>query len=298
MKTKLNNINASSLFHFTRKISVLQSIVKNGLRYSYAYEKYSPEVMSIIGQNSALEGLKENDNGVAIPMISFCDIPITRASVHMDKYGEYAIGFDKKIMIEVYDLIMNPVLYVSSDKLRKAMDDFSGLYTESEMGVLKSMVCLAKKGKSSKSYEVNNLISSFVEHKYNMGFVVGLVKPVYDLSTNYCYYDEREWRVFWPNINSKNKGWKWGVSQEEYNKNKNEWNEQLAHEKNNYITFCEGLLASAITHIVVKKEVQIPKMIETLLQSKTILGNIDISEEERLILISKLTSLERIGLDY
>lgn len=298
MKTKLNNINASSLFHFTRKISVLQSIVKNGLRYSYAYEKYSPEVMSIIGQNSALEGLKENDNGVAIPMISFCDIPITRASVHMDKYWEYAIGFDKKIMIEVYDLIMNPVLYVSSDKLRKAMDDFSGLYTESEMGVLKSMVGIAKKGKSSKSYEVNNLISSFVERKYNMGFVVGLVKPVYNLSTNYCYYDEREWRVFWPNINSKNKGWKWGVSQEEYNKNKNEWNEQLAHEKNNYITFCEGLLASAITHIVVKKEVQIPKMIETLLQSKIILGNRDISEEERLILISKLTSLERIGLDY
>lgn len=298
MKTKLNNINASSLFHFTRKISVLQSIVKNGLRYSYAYEKYSPEVMSTIGQNPALKGLKGNDNGVAIPMISFCDIPITRASVHMDKYGEYAIGFDKKIMIEVYDLIMNPVLYVSSDKLRKAMDDFSGLYTESEMGVLKSMVDLAKKGKSSKSYEVNNLVSSFVERKYNMGFVVGLVKPIYDLSTNYCYYDEREWRVFWPNINSKNKGWKWGVSQEEYNKNKNEWNEQLAHEKNNYITFCEGLLASAITHIVVKKEVQIPKMIETLLQSKTILGNRDISEEERLILISKLTSIERIGLDY
>ena len=96
MRTKLNNINASSLFHFTRRFDTLQSIVKNGLRYSYAYEKYSPEVMSIIGQNSALEGLKENDNGVAIPMISFCDIPITRASVHMDKYGEYAIGFDKK----------------------------------------------------------------------------------------------------------------------------------------------------------------------------------------------------------
>ena len=298
MKTKLNNINASSLFHFTRKISVLQSIVKNGLRYSYAYEKYSPEVMSIIGQNPALKGLKENDYGVAIPMISFCDIPITRASVHMDKYGEYAIGFDKETMIKVYDWIMNPVLYVSSDKLRKAIDDFSGLYSESEMNMLKSMVDLAKKGKSSKSYEVNSLISSFMERKYNMGFILGLVKPVYDLSTKYCYYDEREWRILWPNINSKNKGWKWGVSQEEYNKNKNEWNEQLSHEKNNYITFCEGLLASAITHIVVKKEVQIPKMIETLLQSKTILGNIDISEEERLILISKLTSLERIGLDY
>lgn len=294
----MNNINASSLFHFTKKISVLQSIVKNGLRYSYAYEKYSSEVMSIIGQSPALKKLKGKDNGVAIPMISFCDIPITRASAHMDKYGEYAIGFDKRIMIEVYDLIMNPVLYVSSDKLNKAMDDFSGLYSSSEMDMLKSMVDLAKKGKSSKSSEVNSLISSFVARKFNMGFILGLIKPAYDSNTNYCYYDEREWRILWPNINSKNKGWKWCVSQEEYNINKNEWDKQLSNEKNSYITLCEGLLASAITHIVVKKEAQIPKTIETLLRSKTILGNSDISEEERLVLISKLTSLERIGLDY
>ncbi len=298
MKTKLNNINASSLFHFTRRFDTLQSIVKNGLRFSYAYETYSHEMLSKIRLTPGSKSMEEGQIGVAIPMISFCDIPITRASVHMDKYGEYAIGFDKKTMLEVYDLIMNPVLYVSSDKLRKSLDDFCSLYSDSKNDMLNSMISLAKKGKSAKSKEIDGLITSFVERKFNMGSILGLIKPVYDLSTNYCYYDEREWRIFWPSINSKNKGWKWGVSQEEYSKNKNGWNEQLAIEKNNYITFCEGLLASAITHIVVKKEVQIPRMIETLLTSKTILGNRDISEEERLVLISKLTSLERIGLDY
>lgn len=298
MKTKLNNINASSLFHFTRRFDTLQSIVKNGLRFSYAYEMYSHEMLSKIRLTPGSKSMEEGQIGVAIPMISFCDIPITRASVHMDKYGEYAIGFDKKTMLEVYDLIMNPVLYVSSDKLRKSLDDFCSLYSDSKNDMLNSMISLAKKGKSAKSKEIDGLITSFVERKFNMGSILGLIKPVYDLSTNYCYYDEREWRIFWPSINSKNKGWKWGVSQEEYSKNKNGWNEQLAIEKNNYITLCEGLLASAITHIVVKKEVQIPRMIETLLTSKTILGNRDISEEERLVLISKLTSLERIGLDY
>lgn len=298
MKTKLNNINASSLFHFTRRFDTLQSIVKNGLRFSYAYEMYSHEMLSKIRLTPGSKSMEEGQIGVAIPMISFCDIPITRASVHMDKYGEYAIGFDKKTMLEVYDLIMNPVLYVSSDKLRKSLDDFCSLYSDSKNDMLNSMISLAKKGKSAKSKEVYGLITSFVERKFDMGFILGLIKPAYDLSNNYCYYDEREWRIFWPNINSKNKGWKWGVSQEEYDKNKNEWNKQLAIEKNNYITFCEGLLASAITHIVVKKEAQIPRMIETLLTSKTILGNRDISEEERLFLISKVTSLERIGLDY
>ena len=42
----MNNINASSLFHFTKKFDTLKLIIKNGLRYSYAYEKYPKEIIS------------------------------------------------------------------------------------------------------------------------------------------------------------------------------------------------------------------------------------------------------------
>ena len=50
-----NNINASSLFHYTKELSTLKLILQNGVRYSYAFEKYP----------KSLEGTEK------VPIVSF-----------------------------------------------------------------------------------------------------------------------------------------------------------------------------------------------------------------------------------
>ena len=124
-ETKFNNINASSLFHFTKKKETLKSILSNGLRFSYAFESISPQITANINYPSNPSIVEElyKDTGVAIPMMSFCDIPITRTSSHMDHYGKYMIGFAKKLLTELYKPIINPVLYIHSGNLcvRKTM---------------------------------------------------------------------------------------------------------------------------------------------------------------------------------
>lgn len=42
----MNNINSSSLFHFTKELDTLKKILVNGLRYSFAYEQYSKEIVN------------------------------------------------------------------------------------------------------------------------------------------------------------------------------------------------------------------------------------------------------------
>ena len=95
-KINMNRVNSSSLFHFTQKLDTLKKIIKNGLRYSFAYEQYpSSIVQSYLSPFEDINDDLKMANGVAIPMISFCDIPITRASEHIDRYGHYMIGLNK-----------------------------------------------------------------------------------------------------------------------------------------------------------------------------------------------------------
>lgn len=92
------NINASSLFHFTKELSTLKLILQNGVRFSYAFENYPQSVISNFCDITDITNTNE-DLGVAIPMASFCDIPITRASEHMQKYGYYSLGFRNFVTI-------------------------------------------------------------------------------------------------------------------------------------------------------------------------------------------------------
>ena len=132
MRSRSNKINASSLFHFTRKFDTLQSIVRNGLRFSYAFERFSPNIIANFNypSNPQLVLSTYKNAGVAIPMISFCDIPITRTAEHIGKYGQYMIGLDKEFIIDTYNEIINPVLYIHSNNLGDAFDEISNVYAE------------------------------------------------------------------------------------------------------------------------------------------------------------------------
>lgn len=299
---RFNKINSFSLCHFTKKFDALQNIVRNGIRFSFAFEKLSPEIIANFEfpSNPQLISHIYENAGVAIPMVSFCDIPITRAADHITKYGQYMIGLDKDVIIDLYNEIINPVFYIHSDNLYQAIDDISNVYAETTNQQIQRILSIGNHVTIPTQQEVEEFVRKFpfFDRKINTRFIIGISKSCYSDDRKWCYYDEREWRAFWPDGISEVANWKWGITYEDYLSNRNDWNKDLTSDKTNYITIPNGYLHSGITHIVVKNDAQIPKMIDLIMRSKTIFGQSNVSQKDRLILVSKITSLERIAKDY
>lgn len=301
---KMNAINSSSLFHFTKEFDTLKKIIENGLRYSFAYEQLPKEVVrAYLYPNLDIKNDLEIPNGVAIPMISFCDIPITRASQHINKYGQYMIGFDKINFTKAYDNLINPVIYVYSPNLNDAITRFGIEYTTAyrELSNILTNENSQKKYAGKTCQELLNnkdftrQIDPFIQTRFLSNFLMGLVKPIED-ETHY-YYDEREWRLFMPN-NVNGIDWEWGITKDEYQQNKDCWNEYLEDHENMFIKIPWECYDEYITHIVVSKEEEIDLLIEFIMDSDKILGYGNDVDYSRLKLISKITSFERIEKDF
>ena len=87
-------ISANTLFHFTYRYDTLISILQSKFFPRLCLEK----------------GLwHPGDKKWAIPMVCFCDIPLSNIAEHTRKYGNYAIGIKKTWAIEQG---VTPILYV------------------------------------------------------------------------------------------------------------------------------------------------------------------------------------------
>lgn len=82
----MDSVRTSSLFHYTDYLS-LTKIIQTGLIPNYCSE-------DITYKNEAGESLGEI---IGIPMVSFCDIPLSRIKEFSNRYGEYAIGLKKTV---------------------------------------------------------------------------------------------------------------------------------------------------------------------------------------------------------
>ena len=282
------NINASSLFHFTKELSTLKLILQNGVRFSYAFENYPQSVISNFCDITDITNTNE-DLGVAIPMASFCDIPITRASEHMQKYGYYMVGFNKAFMRKYCGNILNPLLYVQSANLTDAIIDLSCIYKESS----NEHQALISNDKTNE-YRIPELGL----RKYYLRLLIGLTKPMFSSDGKKCYYDEREWRAFHDDNKGQFNEWKWAISESEYKKEKKALNDNISSTSDGYITFYEDCLQEAITHIVVKSDEELPELAKYILKATKLFGFEGISDDTKLNLISKISSIKRFSLDY
>jgi hypothetical protein len=84
------------LFHFTESLDILCKILKEGFWPQYSLE-------DIAWLNGPVPRL-------AWPMVSFCDIPITRLHDHTKFYGCYGIGLWREQLIPTG---VSPVTYVT-----------------------------------------------------------------------------------------------------------------------------------------------------------------------------------------
>jgi len=155
LQKDLMNSNTVTLSHYTKEYSTLEKILKEGIRFSYSGEKIK-------------------DYYIGIPMVSFCDIPLSRSEKHANTYGNYVIGFDKEKLLSLEELkhILNPVIYYHSEELLEVV--FS--YAEKD-----------------KFYHI------FPNH-VSSNWIIGFIKPykMIDNNEEIIYYDEREWRIVIP----------------------------------------------------------------------------------------------------
>jgi len=167
-------LSANTLFHFTNKIDDILNILHVDFYPHYCLENYY-----FYHSRRLLEW--------ALPMVSFCDIPLSQIKNHIQYYGRYGIGLNKQWGITQG---IGPVLYAHKNSLTvKYIDDIydtvvrGGFYkmTKVETDVFQSY------------YHLLCYIKPYEGKLWRRGRY--LDRPV-------RFYDEREWRYV-PPINLK-----------------------------------------------------------------------------------------------
>lgn len=295
-------ISSNTLFHMTRKYANFKRILCTGLRFSYSFEKTTKHT-AIIQAYGYLPQLTEEkinnypDNpttGVAIPMVCFCDIPLLRIDEHCSKYGKFAIGLDKEVISECYNNLINPIWYLDSQNTFDFLDHYpkANLFTQKQIHLdllkLKDVdpqIIECKKDELMKQGE--HMTNTKIMSNYLLGFT----------KQRSSYYNEREWRALLPD-DEDIAPWVWDISKEYFDTNRKEWNDSMDSNEYGYIKLFPEIFDDAITHIIVDTNERIPAIINFIMKSKQIFGVNDIAYEQRLLLISKITSFERINQDF
>lgn len=174
-----SEISSSCLYHFTRSIDILISIIEKGF-----YPKVSEEDIAFMLPNYL-------EFPIGIPMVCFTDIPLNLASKHRSKYGEFGLGLKKSWGIEMG---INPVSYIiKGTEMYKAFN-YLQIYA----------VDCAEKLDEGQSDEKNRIYTHQMINAF-MGYA-GFLKEYSDGQDmeKKPFYDEREWRYLPPFVDEKN----------------------------------------------------------------------------------------------
>ena|ERR1039457_6864243 len=159
---------STSLFHFTKTLEKLKSILQKGFRPSYCREDAS--------------WMKRSEMMyMGIPMVSFCDIPLGRIQEHTGFYGKYGLGMSKCWAIENK---LNPLFYVSlSSPIGKIVVD----------AILDAMDSLLNNSITLKKVEQLKFLSSYLKPISGMMVKEGkLVEKQFDAENEWRYVPQRE----------------------------------------------------------------------------------------------------------
>ncbi|MDO9578181.1 MAG: abortive infection system antitoxin AbiGi family protein [Candidatus Cloacimonadales bacterium] len=108
-----SNLSSNTLFHYT-DFECLMKILKEGFKPNYSLENFE----FLFEKESNIK------NNHIIPMVCFCDIPISSTKEHIFNYDKYAIGLSRKWG---EDNGLNPVMYISRNS--KVINNFRYAYS-------------------------------------------------------------------------------------------------------------------------------------------------------------------------
>lgn len=277
----MQNFRTSSLFHYT-KLNNLKKILQEGMIPNFCKEEFPQNNHNYI---------------VGIPMISFCDIPLTRTDEFTNRYGQHAIGLSKEWALRNQ---INPILYVSNTEIIESISFYKAYeqYLRSELEKVNSdgrQVSVNLRNPASWT-NIKNFINYNNAQNANWN-IWGYIKPYWGQHNekSQCNYEENEWRCIIKEENGIE--WKWGEHKYQEWRGDGQTKPQPTEElKSKRLIFSN----KDITHLIVEKDSQIPQMIKYIESLDTIGGNEEeiFSDAEKKILISKIVSFERIKKDF
>lgn len=248
-------ISSNTLFHFTKEENLL-GILKNEFHPNFSLEHYHLD--------------ETGPFAFGIPMVSFCDIPLSLIYSHMTNYGNYGIGMSKEWAKRN---MLNPVLYLRrNSQITQVLYDIATSISKEIQGIHKEGIeiesltkrhkLLAKLFTFTKPYEGTNKSGEITK-----------------------YYDEREWRYV-PDPSSYNSR-KIMLKEEEFNSPMlSEENEKLKNAKLHF-------QPDDINYIIIKEESERLDMINEISWIKE-----KYDDNTRRILLSKVISAEQIHQDF
>lgn len=172
-----SELSSGYLFHFTKSLDVLISIIKNGFYPRCAVEDV----------HFAMPNLSKEQSKMGIPMVCFCDMPLNLSTIHRSQYGKYGIALSKEWGIEKG---IAPVHYV----IENSSENKSFIKLER---FVHSIICDYKEVCKKANIP-------FYEEKINEDLInimfdyIGNLKFYSENNDSKPYYDEREWRYLVP----------------------------------------------------------------------------------------------------
>lgn len=235
-------------------------------------------------------------------MVSFCDIPLTRADEHRGKYGKFAIGLMKSWGDKNG---LNPVLYLKSDSLKGAINNLTMTFEQAER-CRKQEIAKIKADPNQSS--VNNDGSIVITPKdqsidtlytlmgasvdsFTKEYLYGFIK-IYEGKDRHgrpsINYNENEWRYILGEDNKVN----WLRGEEDYLK----WRGKGDKPKSIFspLTF----EVKDIRYILMEKESEVEKLIKSVKTLQTIGGKKIVDYEDKELLMTKIMSVERLSDDF
>ena len=156
-------VSSNTLFHFTDNVENLENILTNKFKPRFCLEPF----LKTIFPPKTPESFE-----MAIPMVCFCDIPLSKVKNHLKDYGPCGIGLTKQWGKKNG---INPMLYLTSKATLKSK--------------LKTIFDNAVK-RNEMFFEMNELISMIKPYR-------GPFKRK-NVTKQKTFYNEREWRYIPP----------------------------------------------------------------------------------------------------
>jgi hypothetical protein len=173
-------LSSDTLFHFTGKREYLVNIIENGF-----YPRYCTEDLSMFSSDTSSE---YQSHDCDIPMVCFCDIPLSKVKEHISVYKGYGIGCTKAWGIERG---ITPLVYVKTT-------------SETVIGIQNALNSIRSLSKID-----DEDIPKVRAVSENLNRLMKFIKPYEgrfvhndQIFENKRFYDEREWRYV-PKIEDK-----------------------------------------------------------------------------------------------
>lgn len=278
----MDSLRTSSLFHYT-DFNGLKRILAGGLVPNYCSEDLT------VGQEEFVIGL---------PMVCFCDIPLTRTEEFTKRYGRHAIALSKEWAARKG---INPILYAVDEEIIISLR-----FYRSYEQMLRQQVVQAGGNPHSLSVNLNdpqsvNNIVPFINH--NNAYAAN--RKLFGYLKRYesewqgkplVNYVENEWRF----VVGESEQTPWFWNREDYMTWRGDVNGPKPTPGEALQTHRLTFEPADITHIILEKEDQVARMIDFIDSSRftRVGGSADVTAADKKVLISRIISLERVAKDF